>query len=84
MRLSSFNSFSPRRQFTPPSSIRDSIVSVSLLDVLHSIIVTLARLVTAWFMQRNGTAGIHLSNNSMRGGVRSTVSRAHCSYCAYK
>jgi hypothetical protein len=40
--------------------------------------VILARLVTAWFMQRYGTAGSHLSNNSiLRGGVRSIFICTH-------
>jgi hypothetical protein len=33
---------------------------------LHCIVMILARLVTAWFMQRDGKAGIHLSNNILR------------------
>jgi hypothetical protein len=55
------------------------IVRVSLLAVCrHSIVVILARLVTVRFMQRDGKAGIHRSENILRGGVCSTLS--HCSY----
>jgi hypothetical protein len=44
---------------------------------LHSMAVILVLLVTAWFMQRDGTAGINLSENILCGGVRSIVTRAH-------
>jgi hypothetical protein len=48
---------------------------------LHSEAVILVRLVTARFKQRDGSAGIHRSDNIMRGGVRPIVTRARCSYC---
>jgi hypothetical protein len=41
-----------------------TIVRVSLFGVCT---VTLALLVTAWLMQRDGKAGIHLLNNILRG-----------------
>jgi hypothetical protein len=43
----------------------------------------LSRLVTAWFMQRDGKAGINRAKNILHGSVRSIVARAHCSYSAY-
>jgi hypothetical protein len=49
---------------------------------LHSTVVILAQLVTVWFMQRIGKAGIHQSNNTLWGAVRSSVTPAHGSYCA--
>jgi hypothetical protein len=42
---------------------------------LHSFVVNLARLGTAWFMQRDGKAGIHHSNNMLLGRVRCIVYR---------
>jgi hypothetical protein len=39
---------------------------------LQSIAI-LAQLVTAWFMQRDGKAGIHRSNNILSGGARSLL-----------
>jgi hypothetical protein len=48
---------------------------------LHAIVVILARLVAAWFMQRDGKAGIYGSNNILRGGIRSIATRAHCLCC---
>jgi hypothetical protein len=46
---------------------------------LRSVIVILARLVAARFMQRDGKAGIPLSN--IRGGVLSIVTHSRCFYC---
>jgi hypothetical protein len=37
----------------------------------------------AWSTQWDGKAGIHESKNNLRGGVWSTVTHAHCSYCVY-
>jgi hypothetical protein len=50
---------------------------------LHSALLILARLVTAQFMQRDGKTGIRQTNNVLRGGVRSIVTCARCSHCAY-
>jgi hypothetical protein len=41
----------------------------------------LARLVPAWFMQRDGTAGVHSPKISLSGGVRSTVTGALLIMC---
>jgi hypothetical protein len=49
---------------------------------LHATVEILAWLVTARFMQRNSKTGIHRSENTRRGGVRSAVIPTHCSYCA--
>jgi hypothetical protein len=43
----------------------------------HYIAVTLARLVTELFLQRDGKATIHRSNNILRGGVHSTSCIVH-------
>jgi hypothetical protein len=43
------------------------------------VVLILAQLVVAWFMQRDGSAGIHKSKNILRGGVCSIVAHAH--YC---
>jgi hypothetical protein len=40
------------------------------------------RLVQVLHMQRDGKADVHLSNNILGSGVSSTVTPAHCSYCA--
>jgi hypothetical protein len=40
---------------------------------LYSIVVILTRLDTAWFMQRNGSAGVHRSKTIRHGGIRSML-----------
>jgi hypothetical protein len=50
---------------------------------LHSIVAILAPLVMAWFMQRDGNAGTHQSENILHGGFNSTDTRSLCSFCAY-
>lgn len=58
------------------------IIRASFACSLPSIAVIVAQLVTTRFMHRDGTVGIHRPNNILRGGVRYTVTRAQCSYCA--
>jgi hypothetical protein len=47
---------------------------------LRSTVVILARLVTAWFVQRDGKAGSFRSNNILCGGVPSIVTVVHTAH----
>jgi hypothetical protein len=55
----------------------------SIVAWLGSVRLGLARLGTAWFIQRDGKQVFAGLKNITRSGIRFTFTRAHCSYCAH-
>jgi hypothetical protein len=65
-------------------AVCDSYYPRQFTSSLHSIVVILVRLVTAWFVQRDGKASIRRSKNILHRAGCFVGTRDNCSYCAYE